>query len=107
MTKTISVTELNDILSKNDPHVICIDVRTPKEYREGHISGIRNIPLDDIADHVAGLKGCDTIYVHCRSGGRSAKACAILASHDIPHAVNVTGGILAWHALSYPLVRGK
>ncbi|HLB50868.1 MAG TPA: rhodanese-like domain-containing protein [Patescibacteria group bacterium] len=105
MTKTISVTELNDILSKNDPRIICIDVRTPKEYREGHIPDIRNIPLDNIADYVAGLKGYDTIYVHCRSGGRSAKACAILASHGISHAVNVTGGILAWHALSYPLIK--
>lgn len=104
MTPTISVADLKDILAQNDPRVACIDVRTPEEYVHSHIPGVPNIPLNDLARHSEKLKNYDTVYVHCRSGGRSAKACAILSSSGIPRAFNVAGGILAWQKLSYPLV---
>jgi phage shock protein E len=58
---------------------IIIDVRTPQEYKGGHIKGSQNIPLDRIesqADSIA-KKGKPVITV-CRSGGRSGMAADIL-----------------------------
>ena len=53
-----------------------IDVRTVMEYRQGHVPGSINIPLDDIGE--ASLDPSKTLYLYCRSGARSANACAQL-----------------------------
>lgn len=54
---------------------VIVDVRTPGEYREGHIPGSKNIPLDQIGSKAAELKkaGKPVITV-CRSGSRSGMA---------------------------------
>ncbi len=67
-----------------------LDVRTREEYASGHIEGSRNLPLDEIGrvDSVVKDKNVP-LYVHCLSGGRSARAVAYLKSkgykdvHDI------------------------
>lgn len=72
-----------------------IDVRTPAEFKQGHIKGSVNIPLDKIASKANELsKKNKTIITTCRSGARSGSAAAILRSKGIS-AIN--GG--AWTAL--------
>jgi rhodanese-related sulfurtransferase len=53
-----------------------IDVRTPQEYAEGHLSGALNIDVTapDFADRVGELAKDVTYVVYCRSGNRSASA---------------------------------
>lgn len=63
---------------------IIIDVRTPQEYKGGHIKGSLNIPLDKIQSQAESLKkkGKPVITV-CRSGGRSSMAADILRQKGI------------------------
>ncbi len=57
---------------------LLVDVRTPAEYAEGHVSGAVNIPLDELPDRLDELPTTGPIVVYCRSGNRSAQATSIL-----------------------------
>ncbi len=60
---------------------IIADVRSPMEYKAGHISGSKNFPLDNIRSRVADLKKLNKpIITVCRSGARSGMAKNILRS---------------------------
>ena len=81
---------------------IVIDVREPDEYGGGHVPGAVNIPLADVRERSAELRGADTVYVICQSGRRSTFACDALESLGIT-SVNVAGGTTAWIAASLPV----
>jgi phage shock protein E len=55
---------------------IVIDVRTPEEYREGHVDGTTNVPLAELSRRIREVAPDKKapVAVHCRSGNRSAKA---------------------------------
>jgi rhodanese-related sulfurtransferase len=53
------------------------------------------VPLSEVPERVDAFRGEGPVYVICRSGGRSMKACEFLAHQGIG-AVNVAGGTLAW-----------
>lgn len=82
---------------KGNASVDFINVCTPAEYKEKHIEGVRNIPLDELGKHVGELSQKKTVYVHCRSGNRSTQAIEKLASLGVTaELVNVDGGLMAW-----------
>lgn len=82
-----------------------IDVRTPAEYASGHLPGALNIPLDRLDRALPVLAGAGTeLLVVCRSGARSANACARLAEHGVP-AATLTGGTGAWAERGHELHR--
>ncbi|TSC63621.1 MAG: rhodanese-like protein [Parcubacteria group bacterium Athens0416_74] len=106
--QSITVQELEHELKEHtgDASVDFINVCTPQEYAEAHIPGVRSVPLSDLGQHLNEFKDKRTIYVHCRSGGRSRMA--IQALHDMgisAELVNVEGGILAWTESGKPLNR--
>lgn len=78
------------------PGAILLDVRTPQEYRKGHIPGSENVPLQNI-DRVGAIAGqLDTpLYVYCHSGARSRQAVATLQRKGYTNVRNI-GGIDAW-----------
>jgi phage shock protein E len=57
-----------------------IDVRSPEEFRSGHVKGSFNVPLGKLPSGLKGAEKDDTIVVCCQSGGRSARAASILRS---------------------------
>jgi phage shock protein E len=58
---------------------VVIDVRTPQEYRGGHVAGSRNIPLSSLSSKVTSLKKQKkAIVTCCASGMRSGKAAKML-----------------------------
>lgn len=71
------------------------DVREPDEYVAGHVTGALAVPLGEVADHVDQFRGDGPVYVICRSGGRSMRACELLADEGVA-AVNVAGGTMGW-----------
>ena len=74
---------------------VLLDVRTPEEYRQGHIPGSKNIPLYVInkAEEVISL---DTpLFVYCHSGARSREAVSMLERMGYTRAKNI-GGITAY-----------
>ena len=75
---------------------VLLDVRTPEEYRSGHIPGSKNIPLQTI-DRVGSVaENKDTaLYVYCQSGARSRQAAGMLKQMGYTN-VNNIGGIAAY-----------
>ena len=63
---------------------VIIDVRTPSEFNSGHISGSKNLPLDNLDIYLAELKELNKpVIAVCRSGARSGAAVDILKKAGI------------------------
>lgn len=81
---------------------ILVDVRSAEEVTDMGIPGARNMPLERIETDGPDLQNYTTVYVSCRSGGRSAMAVNALHNLGITQAVNVRGGIIAWKDAGLP-----
>jgi adenylyltransferase/sulfurtransferase len=97
---TITVAELKTILDGRVEDLLLLDVRNPHEAEIAVIPGSILVPLDRIEsgeaiEQVRRLAEGKKLYVHCKLGGRSAKALIALGRHGI-EGVNVSGGINAW-----------
>jgi sulfur-carrier protein adenylyltransferase/sulfurtransferase len=73
-----------------------IDVREPNEYQIASIPGAKLIPLGDVPKRVGELDPNTEVIVHCKMGGRSAKACDFLRQSGFKNVKNMLGGITAW-----------
>jgi molybdopterin/thiamine biosynthesis adenylyltransferase/rhodanese-related sulfurtransferase len=73
-----------------------IDVREPNEYQIAKIPGAKLIPLGDVPKRVGELDPNTEVIVHCKMGGRSAKACEFLRQSGFKNVKNMLGGIAAW-----------
>ncbi len=86
---TISTKELENKIKEG---IILLDVRTPQEFRSGHISQSKNVPLNKINSYQGAKK---ETYIICQSGMRSKQAAKMLKKkgYDV---INVRGGMNAW-----------
>ncbi len=77
---------------------VLLDVRTPKEFEEGHIKGAKNLNFFDktFKDELAKLDKKTPVYVYCRSGGRSGKAMSMMKEMGFETVYNLMGGYLSW-----------
>ncbi len=96
----ITVAQLKQLLDSGKDDVVLLDVRNPNEYQIAKIDGSILIPLSEIEngsaiDRVKELANGHKLLVHCKLGGRSAKALGILKAAGI-EGTNVKGGIAAW-----------
>ena len=82
-----------------------VDVRETDEFQEGHIPDTVNIPLSEVALHLAELTRSTRVYVSCLAGGRSAKAAKTLNYIGLPDVVNVTGGYQAWENAGFKTMK--
>ena len=73
-----------------------VDVREPNEFQINRIPGSQLIPLGEIPRRYAELDPEAEIVVHCKMGGRSAKAADYLRSVGFKRVLNLKGGILDW-----------
>ncbi|MGX7199320.1 rhodanese-like domain-containing protein [Enterococcus nangangensis] len=91
--KRIPSITTGDLATTIKPTTILLDVRTPAEYRAGHIQQAQNVPLQKIGSYQKNLK--ETVYVICQSGMRSKQAAKILTKKGYP-VINVRGGMNRW-----------
>lgn len=84
--------ELKNVIEKG---ALIVDVRTPEEYKEGHIEGSLNIPLDKIGEAMGWLQKDVPTVVVCASGSRSAHALMVLKANGFEKVYN--GG--SWDSL--------
>ncbi|MEM8903181.1 MAG: rhodanese-like domain-containing protein [Actinomycetota bacterium] len=82
-----------------------VDVREPDEYADARVPGGVLIPLATVPERLDEIPSEGTVYVVCRSGGRSAQAVAYLRDRGVD-AVNVAGGTLAWMEADREVDRG-
>jgi sulfur-carrier protein adenylyltransferase/sulfurtransferase len=90
----ISVEELKKKLD-NKEDIFILDVREPHEYQICNLNG-HLIPLGDLPKRLGELDSSREIVAHCKMGGRSAKAVALLQQSGFKKVSNLTGGITAW-----------
>ncbi len=94
--------QLADLLRQ--PDVFVLDVRGANEWTEGHLPGVRNIPVGYVAERSNELPRDKRIVVHCQTGSRSAIAASVLQSLGF-NAANVLGGFDEWLASGGPVER--
>jgi rhodanese-related sulfurtransferase len=76
--------------------MVLLDVRTDKEYAQGHIPGSVHVPLSDIGDRIKKLKKDKEMVVYCQNGNRSIWAIKRLMGMGYKNLYNLKGGYRAW-----------
>jgi phage shock protein E len=101
--------ETFDKMRRADTNTVVLDVRTKKEYQEGHIPGSVLIDYNspDFAREIAKLDKSKTYLVHCGAGGRSARACSKMADANFTNLFNLEGGFGAWQKAGKPVEKPK
>ena len=93
--RSITVRELKGRMDRGETPVV-IDVREPHEHAICRIPGAQLIPLGQLPSRLAELDPAREVVLHCRAGGRSARAVAMLREKGFMGARNLTGGVIAW-----------
>jgi sulfur-carrier protein adenylyltransferase/sulfurtransferase len=92
----ITATELKNRMDAGED-IQLIDVRQPDEHAFAKIEGAKLIPLGDIVKRIGEIDPTRETVVHCKAGGRSAKAIAALQNAGFKgNLKNLKGGITAW-----------
>lgn len=94
-----------------DPHFVIdeapdahlIDVRTEAEVAQGMIDGAVHIPLHLLPLRANDIPQDKPVVMYCRTGARSAQACAFMAAQGFPNMHNLAGGIMSWARSGKPL----
>ena len=103
--RDIGVREAKALLANPPEGLIILDVRTPQEFREGHLAGARNLDFFGAAfeSEAGALPGDAPVLLYCRSGRRSAAAAEALAATGRGRILNMDGGIEGWKKAGLPL----
>ena len=84
---------------ETDGNAVILDVRTLEEVEEGYIPKAVNIDIytgQEFLDELEKLDKSKNYYVYCRSGNRSAQACALMNSIGFSNSYNLMGGFNEW-----------
>ena len=90
LTRTVQWDEIAGLMADG---LTVVDVRSPREFAEGHIPGSVNIPIDDIRDRIADVPS--PCIVTCRVGQRGHTATTLLRELGVD-ARNLDGGYVTW-----------
>ena len=75
---------------------LLLDVRSPREFKSGHLDGARNIPVGELSGRLGELGSTDqSIVVYCASGGRSRSAAKLLQDNGFSQ-VHDLGAMRNW-----------
>ena len=83
----------------SDNNSVILDVRTEQEVAEGIIPNAKHIDIymgQGFVEAIEQLDKSKNYYVYCRSGGRSAQACAVMQQMGFEHTYNLIGGFSEW-----------
>lgn len=96
-------TEVIQIINHKD--ALVVDVRTDKEYQQGHVMNALHIPLGMLDNRIAELQAykAGAVIMVCRSGARSGQAAGKLKKQGFADVHNLGGGMLAWERASLPV----
>lgn len=91
--KDIGIEEAKQLQNEG---AILLDVRSPQEYREGHLDGAISIPEYDLKKEIKTIipDNNKNIVVYCSSGGRSKKAQKILNKLGYQNVYNIYNGFI-------------
>lgn len=86
---------------------LLLDVREDNEWAVGRLPNARHIRLGELSKRLSELEKFKDkpVVVYCRSGNRSARACALLKKSGFSNPNNLAGGIMAWEQANLPIAR--
>lgn len=96
--KFLGIVSTADIKAFANEGAMILDVRTPAEYKQGHIKGSTNISVDQLSKNITRLKKDKPIITCCASGMRSGNAARLLKQNGFRV---LNGG--SWGGLQYKL----
>ena len=101
--KDVNTVEAIELI--NHKNAVVLDVREDAEYKSGHLINAKWVPLGKLASRLGELERYRDrpVVVVCRSGNRSASACALLGKYGFTQAYNLTGGVMGWQKSNLPL----
>lgn len=79
-----------------------IDVRQMQEIAAGTVPKAEPLPLHTLPARVHELSREEKLVMVCRSGARSAQACAFLKQQGFSNVYNLRGGMMAWVQSGFP-----
>lgn len=94
-------------LCKNDSDLIILDIRTPTEFKDGHLENAQNIDFygQNFSSQINNLPKHRPIVLYCRSGSRSSSAFTMMQGMGFAVVYNLTGGINGWTSAGFPTVK--
>jgi len=92
----VSVQDMKSAMEEVNSSVAFLDVREYDEVEIARIDGVPLIPLGELPQRFTELDPNQTIYIHCKMGGRSLKAVEFLKKQGFKYCKSVAGGINAW-----------
>lgn len=103
-----SVTHVDAIAAEKlikEGKVTVVDVRSPEEYKEGHITGAKNMDFftEDFAGELDKLDKSKPYLVHCASGKRSTSSLKVFEKLGFKNLFHLDGGINAWKEAGKPV----
>lgn len=99
----VSAQELKNELKSDSPPLV-LDVRTEAEWKDKHLEGALNIPLNRLSKRLSEVPRNKRIVIHCLGGYRSMIAASILSANGFADLSDLVGGINAWLEESLPVV---
>ena len=105
--------EVNDpsfVTKLAEQGAVLLDVRTPAEFRQVHVAGAINLPLDKVSEasvkKILKDKASSVVVLLCAAGTRARKAAEQLESSNLKLII-ITGGTNACLQLNIPVIRGE
>ncbi|MFN2354107.1 MAG: rhodanese-like domain-containing protein [Desulfopila sp.] len=99
----LRVAQLDTLLADKDPAIV--DIRTPMEFRTGHLAGAMNLPLQSLDRSVAKLDKNRPLLIYCNTVNRVAASLPIFKENGFETVYMLDGGYTALRESGYPLVR--
>jgi phage shock protein E len=107
----LTVDQSRELIQKRtgDSKFVIVDVRTPEEFAEGHLSGAVNLNVmgPDFERQLSALDRGKTYLVYCRTGNRSAKAIQTMERLGFRSVYHMFEGIVGWQKKAFPLVKSS
>jgi rhodanese-related sulfurtransferase len=98
-----------DLIKKNkgNSNFVILDIRTPEEFRDGHLEGAINVDFrsGNFPNEIDRLDKIKTYFVYCRTGNRSYDAVALMGPLGFRSIVRLEGDITGWKSAGLPIVK--
>lgn len=101
--KTVSPADVKDRMARRE--ITLVDVREPGEWAMGRIEGAIHAPMSDFQRAAGKLPTDKPIVFYCLSAARSAQAVSMAKRLGLSADTHMAGGLSAWRAHGFPLVR--
>jgi len=103
----VTVSQARELIQQRarDAEFVILDVRTPEEFAQGHLSGALNVNLmaPEFERRLGALDKAKTYLVYCRTGNRSEKAIQIMGRLGFRSVYHMSEGIVGWQKKGFPL----